>query len=194
MVFRESFTFKPLTSNEWPDFEKFFHQLPAANMCWCMYWRKPRSEWWGNSDGNHADFKSIVASAVPTGILAYAAKEPVGWCAIAPRNSLPGLDRSPTLKRVDELEVWSITCFVIAKAYRRKGLTTILAEEAVRYATQNGAHIIEAYPLINPDGKYRLVGESFMGFASTFERLGFEQVSDRSKVRNIMRFYVSESG
>jgi GNAT superfamily N-acetyltransferase len=190
----KNFTCEPLTPNKWPDFEKFFRQIPAANMCWCMYWRKPRSELWGNSDGNHADFKSVVASGEIPGILAYAAGELVGWCAVAPRNSLSGLDRSPTLKRVDEREVWSITCFVIAKAYRRKGLTTILAEEAVRYATQNGAKIIEAYPLINPDGKYRLVGESFMGFASTFERLGFEQVSDRSKVRNIMRFYVSESG
>ena len=45
--------------------------------------------------------------------------------------------------------------------------------------------------MINEEGKYRTLGESFMGFASTFERLGFKQVSDRSRVRNIMRLYLA---
>jgi GNAT superfamily N-acetyltransferase len=187
------FSFKPLTKNEWPDLEKLFNQIPAATMCWCMYWRKSRSNLFGNATGNHADFKTIVEPNEIPGILAYAGKDPVGWCAIAPRAALPGLDRSPTLKRVDGQEVWSITCFVIDKAYRRKGLTTMLTKEAVHYAAQNGARIIEAYPLINPDGKYRMVAESFMGFASTFGRLGFQQVSDLSRARNIMRLYITGS-
>jgi hypothetical protein len=93
-----------------------------------MYWRKPRSDLFGNPAGNHADFKIIVGSNEIPRILAYLGKEPVGWCAIAPRTALPGLDRSPTLKRVDDQEVWSITCFVISKAYRWKGLTTMLTK------------------------------------------------------------------
>jgi hypothetical protein len=73
------------------------------------------------------------------------------------------------------------------------GVASALAQEAIRYATRNGALIIEAYPLLNKGGKYRLVGESFMGFVSTFDDLGFKQVTARSKVRNIMRL-VLENG
>ena len=52
------------------------------------------------------------------------------------------------------------------------------------------AGIIGVYPLQNPGGKDRLVGESFMGFASTFESLGFAQVSHRSGMGNIYRLYL----
>ena len=107
-------------------------------------------------------------------------------------NSISYSNRSPTLKSIVHEPVWSITCFVIAKEFQRRGIATALTEAAIDYAKQNGARIIEAYPLINIEGKYRMVGESFMGFASTFERLGFKQVSERSKVRNIMGLYLSD--
>jgi len=81
---------------------------------------------------------------------------------------------------------------VVAKAYRRRGLNTILIQQAIAYAASQGAKIIEAYPLINPGEKYRMVGESFMGFASTFKRLGFRPASDKSKVRNIMKLIITQ--
>jgi hypothetical protein len=131
-----------------------------------------------------------VDSGNVPGILAYIQKDVVGWCSIAPRREFPGLDRSPTLKPIDNADVWSITCFVIATKCKRHGIATALTKQAIAYAAAKGANIIEAYPILNADGKYRPVGESFMGFVSTIERLGFKQVSDRSKVRNIWRYYV----
>ena len=62
--------------------------------------------------------------------------------------------------------------------------------QAIQYVKSQGAQVIEAYPILNQNGKYRTVGESFMGFVSTFDRLSFKTVSDRSQVRNIMRYYV----
>jgi GNAT superfamily N-acetyltransferase len=158
-----------------------------------MYWRKTRAQWWGRSKENKHCLKEIVESGRVAGILAYVDCHVAGWCSFAPRSEFPGLDRSPTLKRIDNAEVWSITCFVIAKQYRRLGVATALTCEAIKYAVAKGARIIEAYPLLNEGGKYRPVGESFMGFVSTFEKLGFIKVSDRSKVRNIMRYYVDNS-
>lgn len=49
--------------------------------------------------------------------------------------------------------------------------------------------VIEAYPMTNLPRKRQTVGEAFMGFSTTFERLGFEQVSERSRVRNIWRLH-----
>jgi hypothetical protein len=39
-------------------------------------------------------------------VLAYAEGQPVGWCAIAPRERYPVLERSRILKRVDAVPVW----------------------------------------------------------------------------------------
>ena len=184
----ERLTFKAVTCLEWPDLERVFLSVPGSSMCWCMYWRKTRAQWWDNAVENRADMEKIVADGVSPGILAYDGEEPVAWCSIAPRNEFPGLERSPTLRAVDTEPVWSITCFTIARSHRKLGLTTLLIRAAVEHAVENGAKVVEAYPMTNLPRKRRTVGEAFMGFSTTFERLGFEQASVRSRVRNIWRF------
>ena len=137
-------TFQMLKIHTWKDLETLFSQVPAPGMCWCMYWRKTRAEWWGKSKQNKHCLKEIVESGKVPGILAYMEGNVIGWCSIAPRSEFPGLDRSPTLKRIDDADVWSITCFVIAKEYKRQGVATALKREAMRYAASRSAKIIEA--------------------------------------------------
>ena len=75
-----------------------------------MYWRLPRAEYEaGKGDANRRAFEGIVRRGPPPGILAYADDEPVGWCAIAPREWTPKLDRARTLKRIEYRRVWSLT-------------------------------------------------------------------------------------
>ena len=157
-----------------------------------MYWRKKRSEWAGYPKENSEDFRRIVESGAEPGILAYIRGRAVAWCAIAPRSEYPALERSPTLKSIDDEPVWSITCFVVSKASRRTGMTTALAREAIHYTREKGADVIEAYPIIQTERKYRKMGEAYLGFSTTFEKLGFRQASDRSRTRNIMRLYLRE--
>ena len=147
----------------------------------------------GKSEQNKHCLRELVVSGKVPGILAYKSDKVIGWFSIAPRTEFPKLDRSPTLKRIDDEKVWSITCFVIAREYKRRGIATALTHEAMQYAQTRGAKIIEAYPLLNERGNFRNVGESFMGFVSTFERLVIIKVSSRSEVRNIMRYYVDYS-
>lgn len=191
MNLNPDYKIRPVTKKEWQALEILFTSLPAANMCWCMYWRETRAKVFGHPQENKAGFKAIIDSGKVPGLLAYQNDEPIGWCSIAPRDEFPGLDRSPTLKRIDDLPVWSLNCFVIAKAFRRQGLSSQLIFAAIDYAKRNGARIIEAYPFDNPSGKYRMVGESFLGFSTTFKRLGFAQASFRSRVRNIYRLNIT---
>ena len=99
------------------------------------------------------------------------------------------MDRSPTLKRVDDEHVWSIVCFFVSAPYRRRGLSRALIEAAIEYARDNGARIIEAYPLIPESTKHPRY-ERYMGVVSTFEAAGFEEVIRRSRRRPIMRYYL----
>ena len=80
------------------------------------------------------------------------------------------------LKRVDEEPVWSVTCFFLARAYRRRGLQADLLRAAVEYAREQGARIVEGYP--NGD---------FMGAESVFREVGFVEVMRRSERRPVMR-------
>lgn len=181
---------RPVTPEIWGDMERLFQQMGSFKGCWCMWWRLKRKDFdrmYG--EDNHKAMQEIVHSGRVPGILAYIDGRPIAWCSVAPREHFPVLDRSPVLKRVDDKPVWSIVCFFIAEAYRGQGLMSKLIRSAVAYANQNGAKIIEAYPVI-PEASSNPELQSFTGVITTFEEEGFVEVVRRSKIRPIMRYVV----
>lgn len=190
---KEEFTFEPLTPVHWADFEALFEQPGPQNGCWCMYWRTKRADCQrGFGEGNRRALRAIVESGKVPGILAYHRGQAVAWCSVAPREDFPVLERSRTLKRVDDQPVWSITCFFVSQPYRREGMTELLIVAAIEYATSQGARIVEAYPLRTEITKL-LPYERYMGIESTYRRMGFTEVARRSARRPIMRYYSSSS-
>src|SRR4030042_4605717 len=114
-----SLEFRPLTSTRWNDLEQLFGPRGACGGCWCMWWRLPRSEFLRNrGEQNRKALKKIVDSGKVPGVLAYLDSNPIGWCAFAPRNEYPTLERLRILKKVDDEPVWSIVCFFVAKEFR----------------------------------------------------------------------------
>jgi GNAT superfamily N-acetyltransferase len=184
--------FHPVTPERWQDLEKLFGPRGAIGGCWCMWWRIKRAEFEKQQgDGNHETMCSIVDSGKVPGILAYSAGEPIAWCSIAPRGEFSVLDRSPVLKRVDHQPVWSIVCFFMAKDYRHQGLSAIMLQAAVEYASQHGARIVEGYP-IEPKVDRTPDIYAFTGMASTFKKSGFQEVARRSEFRPIMRYVIEQ--
>jgi GNAT superfamily N-acetyltransferase len=176
----------PLTPKRWGDFEKLFGKNGACAGCWCMWWRLPRSQWRAQKgEGNKRALREIVSDGNVPGLLAYLGNEPAGWCAFAPRETYPGLARSRILKPIDEQPVWSITCFFVARAFRRNGLTVRLLEAAAAFARENGATILEGYP-VEPK-KDQPDAFVYTGLASAFRKAGFKEVGRRSASRPIFR-------
>lgn len=136
--------------------------------------------------GNKRALQRLVQQGPPPGVLAYAGKEPVGWCAIGPRESYVRLANSRVLKPVDEQPVWSVTCFFIRRDWRRKGLSSQLLAAASAFAKKQGAQVVEGYPT---DPKSGPQADAFVwtGLSGTFERAGFREVARRSPTRPIMR-------
>jgi GNAT superfamily N-acetyltransferase len=121
------------------------------------------------------------------GILAYADCIPIGWCSVASREAYPVLERSRTLKRIDEEQVWSVVCFFVARPFRCKSLMTSLLKAATRYAKEHGAKIVEGHP-VEPKERRMPGSESFTGTVSVFRRAGFVEALRRSPGRPIMRY------
>lgn len=189
---KDQLIFRPVTINEWTDLLCLFEEPGVHHGCWCMYWRVKRSEFNKQyGEDNERALKEIVESGRVPGILAYLDGQPVGWCSIAPREEYAVLDRSPTLRRVDNEPVWSIVCFFVSKPYRHRGLSKALIEAGIEYARENGARIVEAYPLI-PDSTKDQRYERYMGVVSTFENAGFKEVIRRSGKRSVMRYHIRD--
>jgi GNAT superfamily N-acetyltransferase len=180
--------FYPLTRDRWVDFEKLFGQHGACGGCWCMWWRLSQSEFMQQrGEANKKALKGIVDSGIVPGILAYAEGQPVGWCAVALRETLPRLERSRILKRVDDKPVWSVVCFFVAKAFRGKGVSVGLLEAAVDYVRKQGGRIVEGYP-VEPKKGWAPDPFVYTGLASAFRKVGFAEVIRRSETRPIMRY------
>src|SRR5262245_41142794 len=98
---RLALRFEPLTAQRWPDLEGLVGDPGACGGCWCMYWRRTRSDFDRHKgDDNRAAFRALVVAGPAPGLLGYHNDRPVGWVALGPRETTPGLDRSRILKRI----------------------------------------------------------------------------------------------
>jgi GNAT superfamily N-acetyltransferase len=182
--------FAPATASRWRDLEKLFGERGACGGCWCMFWRRPRKDFdSGKGAGNKTALRRIVTAGAKPGILAYDGKEPIAWCAIAPREQYVALERSRILKPVDGRPVWSISCLFVMRSYRRKGVSAQLLRAAVDFAAKQGARVVEGYPV---EPSMEKMPDPFLwhGIPSAFKAAGFKEVLRRSKSRPIMRFEI----
>lgn len=185
----------PATAERWADLEKVFGEHGAYAGCWCMFWRLNRSDFKQlRGDGTKAVLREMTTKGDVPGLLVYDQGEAVGWCSIGPREGYMALENSRILKRIDEQPVWSVVCFFVTKKYRGKGAMKALISGAVGYARQQGAKIVEAYPIDMQSPK--LAGQKltsysgYMGIASVFRDVGFVEVGRASETQLIMRYQI----
>ena len=154
-----------------------------------MYWRLARSDFMRQrGEMNRKAFKNLVDSDKVPGILAYVEGQPIGWCAVALRETFPRLERSRILSRIDDKPVWSVVCFFVAKAFRRKGMSVRLLTAAADYVRKQGGKIVEGYP-VEPKKDWAPPDPFvYTGLVSAFRKAGFVEVSRRSKTRPVMRY------
>src|SRR5262249_19095901 len=136
---------RPLTPDLWPALEDLFGKWGASNGCWCMYWRIGSEYHKREHEKNRIAFRKIVKRGPAPGLLAFDGDLAVGWCQITPRENLDWLQHSRIFKQVDDLPVWSISCFYVRRGYRKKGVMSALITAALKAAKQANAAAVEAY-------------------------------------------------
>jgi GNAT superfamily N-acetyltransferase len=178
-MFMENIFIKPVNRNNWTDFEELFESKGGPSYCWCMVWRMTKEELKQNTSECRKEYiKKRVWSDIPIGLLGYIENKAFAWCSIAPRETHQRLYGDENIENV-----WSITCFYIKKEFRKKGITEFLIENAKKYAQENGAKYIEAYPVEKESPSYR-----FMGFIKTFEKSGFKYIKMAGTRRHVMTY------
>ena len=171
------------------DIETIFEDCADAGNCFCAFWHLPKKACeknWG--EANRRWFFDTTRNYGPLGIIAYSKGEPAGWCGIAPRGIYDRLRRSRFFSAVDGRPVWSVTCFVVRKKFRRQGLSRLLLREAIVFAQSHGAKCIEGYPFDLDRGASR--GDLYPGILSVFLAEGFVEVARRLPTRPVVRLNI----
>lgn len=176
----------PLTAERFADMERVFGEKGVARRCFCMHWRRP--------DGGHQDerdnrdrFADIAADGRPPGLIGYIDRDPRGWVQVGPRADFPTIERSRLLKPLDDVEPWTINCFMVRAGQRGQGIGNGLLAAAISYARDQGAEVIEAYPV---DGYRASVVDYFTGTLAMFDEHGFVEVIRRNDTRPIVRLTI----
>ncbi len=184
-------TFEPLTPKTWAAFTELFGERGACGNCWCMYFRLPKAEFTEGKieDGNKEAMKALVWSGVTTGLLGFYEGKAIAWCAFAPREDYPKLEKSRVHKRIDDEPVWSVTCFFVEKQFRKMGVSVAMLNGLIAYARNQNIKIIEAYPTI-PTQPVLPDSFAWIGLYRSFEEAGFTKVDQTSKNRPMVRFYL----
>ncbi len=177
---------RPVTTERWDDLVRLFEHHGNPGYCWCMRWRASSAEFQKlGANGRRAALQRLVDGGTPTGIIACLDGRPVGWCSVAPRETYLALERSKTLKRIDDAIIWSVVCFFVDRTVRGRQVSQDLLRAAVRHAVERGAQVVDGYPVEPGAHGYR-----FMGLASTFEKAGFHDATPPGAVRRTMRHVV----
>jgi GNAT superfamily N-acetyltransferase len=132
-------------------------------------------------------------STTTSGLVAYLAGEPVGWCAVEPRPAYGGLVRNNRVPwegrgedKTDE-SVWAVTCVFTRAGFRGRGIAHALVRAAVDFARGRGARALEGYPLLTTPGQRISWDEIHVGSREFFAAAGFDEVSRPTKRRVVMR-------
>jgi GNAT superfamily N-acetyltransferase len=177
------------------DVEAVFGTRGDPAGCWCQWYKIPRSEFdHASRDELRARLAAQLAEPTPgPGLLAYDGDTPVGWCAVEPRPALARLQYSQVGSATpdpdfDDASIWSVSCFVVPRAFRRRGVARQLALSAVEYARANGAHVLEAYA-VDPAARSSRppAADLFPGTVSMFAAAGFVEVARPKPHRVVMQ-------
>lgn len=173
-------TFRPVTAESKADFVRLFEEPGGPKYCWCMAWRATGAEH-KDSKGSarRQQMMGRIDRGVPVGLVGYLEGAPVAWVSIAPKETYRSLGGPET--KAGEI-VWSLACMYTHRNHRGQGLAHELIEAAVAHARNEGATIVEAYPVAPDSPSYR-----FMGFVGAFEAAGFEEVGMAGSRRHVMR-------
>ena len=189
-------TVLPANEATWADLEAVMGSRAAGRRCQCQRYKLQRGESFallGREELEHrlrCQTDPGGPEAETTGLVGYLDGVPVGWCAVEPRSSYPGLLRSARVPWVgrnedkDDDGVWAVTCLFTRAGYGKRGISKAMAHAAVGYARDRGARALEAYPMLTT----KVIDvELHPGTAATFSAAGMTEVSRPSQRRAVMR-------
>ena len=194
-----SLTIVPANEASWEDLRAIFGDRGYAAYCQCQKFKMRNWAEWNSTpvwermqrlqDQTHC---GDPAARTTSGLVAYLDGEPVGWCAVEPRQAYPRLPPRRTVfsaRGEDPADgsVWAVTCFVTRVGFRHRGVSTALAAAAVDFARERGARAVEGYPMITTPGYEITWGELFVGSRNSFADAGYVEVSHPTKRRVVMR-------
>ncbi|MDO8381927.1 MAG: GNAT family N-acetyltransferase [Microbacterium sp.] len=186
-------TIVPATADRFDDVEHTFSGGGDGLSCQCQWWTLTNAQFEASDrDERERMLRAQVAAEPSPALIAYVDEEAAGWVRVGPRPTQPRLSRTrnfaATTEPWDDPSVWAVSCFVVRKEHRGRGLNRKLLDAAIDHARTNGARVLEAYPTeTDTDTAKRRSNDLYIGILSVFESAGFREIARPKPERVIVQ-------
>ncbi len=203
----DQLTIVPANEASWADVDAVFGTADYCGRCRCQalkvvpwIWRDSTFEQRVTAQLEQTACGEPNARST-SGLIAYLDGRPVGWVAVEPRTAFPKLrtSRIPWKGRDEDKDddgVWAVTCLVVRRGFRGRGLTYPLAAATIEFAGHRGARGARGLPDDHParQGNH-LGGNACRGTTSiSGRRLHRGQPADRPAGRHANRLRPTDRG
>ena len=190
-------TIEPATAGRFDDAEHALTGGGDGPSCQCQWWIMRNTDFQRTTREDREGMLRAELDGHPApALVAYVDGEAAGWVRIGPRTTQPRLSRTRAFTASphawDDPTVWAVTCFVVRREHRGLGLMSRLLAAAVDHARDNGARVIEAYPIDTSVGS-RASNELYTGILSVFEAAGFREVARPKPERVIVELRLGDA-
>jgi GNAT superfamily N-acetyltransferase len=175
-------TIEPATAARFDDAQHALTGGGDGRTCQCQWWMIRNADFQRLSTQERTSLlQRELDAGPPPALIAYVDGEAAGWVRVGPRVAQVRIGRTRAIAdsvvdALDDISVWSVSCFVVRKEHRGRGLTRVLLDAAVTRARESGARVLEAYPIDTTVTK-RSTNDLYHGVLSVFQEAGFTEVA-----------------
>lgn len=175
-------TIEPAVAGRFDDAQHALSGGGDGRGCQCQWWMLTNADWERTTQPQRQELlRTEMTESLPPALIAYVDGVPAGFVRVGPRTTHVRLARTKVIapnspEPWDDPAVWTVSCFVVRREYRRQGLNAELLAAAIEFARAGGARAIEAYPIDTTMGK-RSANDLYHGVLSVFLAAGFRETA-----------------
>lgn len=185
------YTLKTLGPDTWDAYARLIERHNGVwGGCWCTWFHTLNVEKTRTAEGNCALKERLVNEGRAHAALVFNGDVAVGWCQYGPPEELPNIHHRKEYEAgLGQLPDYRLTCIFVDKAYRRKGVSEIALQGALKLIAEAGGGIVEGYP----HDIQKKVSASFLynGTRKLYERAGFTYERAKGKSNCVMSLMVA---
>jgi GNAT superfamily N-acetyltransferase len=173
---------EPATADRFDDVQHALSGGGDGASCQCQWWMMRNRDWQQTTREQRTGvFRAEFDGTPSPGLVAYVDGEAAAWVRVGPRTAQQRLAHTrefaqKSVQPWDDSSVWGVTCFVVRREFRGRGLASQLLDAAIVAARDGGARVLEAYP-VDTAMVAKRVNDLYTGVLSTFLKAGFREVA-----------------
>lgn len=157
--------------------------------CWCSWFHPDTPERGQTAEGNRAVKRMWVDRGVAHAALVVdETGEAIAWAEYGTPAELPRIHhRKQYDAEADLVPDYRITCVVVDRRHRGRGLAATAVQGAVALIAEAGGGVVESYPHDVAPGTRMKASFLYNGTRTMYERLGFTYIRPKGQKNCVMR-------